>query len=169
MLLLFLLLLFIAVAMVVSVLPFFLSLLFLLWFYVVLFWSQLKARITKNHKKGGGAKSGTTSSRNQRGNYVCNSWNYRVSVFCFFVFVGVFLWKHYKIGFSTTFGHFLVFGSKSRVKKWPTIGSISGPHLLRIFGGRCGPLINPRLLFSIFVFVMFFCCKNLILPAERRI
>ena len=31
----------------------------------------------------------------------------------------------------------------SRVDKWSTF---------RIFGGRCGPLIDPRLLFFIFVF-----------------
>ena len=38
--------------------------------------------------------------------------------------------------------------------------------MLRTFGGRCGPLIDPRPLFEHFVYFLLF--KSLILPAERR-
>ena len=75
-----------------------------------------------------------------------------------------------KIGVSANLGHcFLAFlGQKSRVSKWSTLGSISGPHFASNFVGRCGPLIDPRSLFKVFDIFKLDFFKNLILAADRR-
>ena len=51
-------------------------------------------------------------------------------------------------GFSQLLPLFFdVWGAKSRVNNWSTIGSISGPHFGSNFWSTCGPLVDPRPLF----------------------
>ena len=94
----------------------------LLCFYVVLLLSKLEARKSKNG--GGGKKVEQLPVKIKRGNYVFKCENYGVFVF------GVFLQKHYKIGFrpilTIVFG-FL--GAKGRVDNWATVRSITRPRV----------------------------------------
>ena len=93
--------------------------------------SKLEAR--KINRKGGGAKSGTTSGQNQR-----RAIMFAILEIIGYLFFGVlfvfmcFLQKHYK---NRGFGIIILgfWGAKSRVNKWSTTGSISGPHLASNF------------------------------------
>ena len=77
--------------------------------------------------KKGRAKCGTTSGQNQRGQlcFQCENHGVFVFVFCFVMFVCVFLRKAIKIGFqpilATVFWSFL--GAKRRVNTWATVGA----------------------------------------------
>ena len=60
-------------------------------------------------------------------------------------------------------------GQKSRVNKWSTVGSISGPHFVSNFWRQMWTTYWPSNFVSNCSFLSFICFQHLILPAEIRI
>ena len=81
----------------------------------------------KNKEKTEGPKSGTTSGQYQIGQLCLQFLKLSCFCFLFLVFVGVFSENTIK-RVSSQFWALFFLGSKSRVNKWSTIWSISGPH-----------------------------------------